>query len=412
MADDQNSGDRTEEPTPRRLADARKRGEVSKSREVGATAGLLAALAIGSLMLGWAGDQLAALIELAIASIGQPFEYAAPALARASAWALLSIVLAFAVPVALISLLADFLQIGPVLSTEPLAPKLERLDLVAGLRRMFGAENLVELAKSLLKTALIGLIAWLVVREIFAKSTSLVHGAAPALGEALRASTFQLLGWTVAIFSVVTMVDVLYQRYAFRKRMRMTRSEVKREHKEDEGDPMLKQKRKQLHQEWSERNAISSAQSANVLVMNPTHVAIALEYDPETAPVPVVSGKGEDDLAMEMRDHARMAGVPVLRDIALARALLERAEVGEVVPDDLFDAVAQAIVWARGVRAKEEADRSAEAARRGRSAAAADDRADEAGAATATAAGKAMPGRATARATAAPPAPRQPPRGR
>jgi type III secretion protein U len=405
MADDQNSGDRTEEPTPRRLADARKRGEVSKSREVGATAGLLAALAIGSLMLGWAGDQLAALIELAIASIGQPFAYAAPALARASVWALLSIVLAFAVPVALISLLADFLQIGPVFSTEPFAPKLERLDLVAGLRRMFGAENLVELAKSLLKTAVIGLIAWLVVREIFAKSTSLVHGAAPALGEALRVSTFHLLGWTVAIFSVVTMVDVLYQRYAFRKRMRMTPSEVKREHKEDEGDPLLKQKRKQLHQEWSERNAISSAQSANVLVMNPTHVAIALDYDPETAPVPVVSGKGEDDLAMEMRDHARMAGVPVLRDIALARALLERAEIGAVVPDDLFDAVAQAIVWARGVREKERAERvdgSAAAKRRGRGNAAAGQGANEADIATA----------AATRAPAAPPAPRQPPRGR
>jgi type III secretion protein U len=359
MADDQNSGDRTEEPTPRRLADARKRGEVSKSREVGATAGLIAALAIGTLMLGWAGDQLAALLELAIASIGQPFENAAPALARASAWALLSIVLAFAVPVALIALLADFLQIGPVFSTEPLTPKLERLDLMAGLRRMFGADNVVELVKSLLKTALIGLIAWLVMREIFAKSTALVHGAAPALGEALRASTVQLLGWTVAIFSVITMVDVLYQRYAFRKRMRMTRSEVKREHREDEGDPMLKQKRRQLHQEWSERNAISAAQSANVLVMNPTHVAIALDYDPESAPVPVVSGKGEDDLAMEMRDSARMAGVPVLRDIALARALLERADVGDVVPDDLFDAVAQAIVWARGVRQKEAAEQAA-----------------------------------------------------
>jgi type III secretion protein U len=359
MADDPNSGDRTEEPTPRKLADARKRGEVSKSREVGATVGLLAALAIGSLMVGWAGNQLAALIELAIASIGQPFEYTAPALARAAAWTVLSIVLAFGVPVALLELLADFLQVGPVFSTEPISPKLERLDLVAGLRRMFGADNLIELAKALLKTALIGLIAWLVVREIFAKSTALVHGAAPALAEAMRASTTQLLGWTVAIFSVVTMVDVLYQRYAFRKRMRMTRSEIKREHKENEGDPQLKQKRRQLHQEWAERNAVSSAQSANVLVMNPTHVAIALDYDPETAPVPVVSGKGEDDLAMQMRDHAQMAGVPVLRDIALARALLERAEVGEIVPDDLFDAVAQAIVWARGIREKEAAARRA-----------------------------------------------------
>jgi type III secretion protein U len=350
MSDEQNSGDRTEEPTARRLADARKRGEVSKSREVGATAGLLAALAIGGLSLGWASNQFAGLVELAIASIDQPFEQAAAALARASAWALISIVLAVALPMAIIAVLADFLQIGPVFSAEPLSLKLERLDLVKGLKRMFSSDGLVELVKSILKTLVLATIAWLVVREMIARAGWFADSDAQAFGNALRVSTTHLLGWTVAIFSVVAIADVLYQRYAFRKRMRMTRSEIQREHKEDEGDPYIKRRRRELHQEWSERNALSAAQRANVLVMNPTHVAIALDYDPETTPVPMVSAKGEDMLALAMRDSAHDAGVPVLQDIGLARALLARAEIGVAVPDDLFDAVAQAIVWARSVR--------------------------------------------------------------
>jgi len=350
MSDEQNSGDRTEEPTARRLADARKRGEVSKSREVGATAGLLAALAIGGVSIGWASNQFAGLIELAIASIDQPFEQAAAALARASAWALVSIVLAVALPMAIIAVLADFLQIGPVFSAEPLSLKLERLDLVKGLKRMFSSDGLVELVKSILKTLVLATIAWLVVREMMARTGWFADNNAQAFGNALRVSTTHLLGWTVAIFSVVAIADVLYQRYAFRKRMRMTRSEIQREHKEDEGDPYIKRRRRELHQEWSERNALSAAQRANVIVMNPTHVAIALDYDPETTPVPMVSAKGEDALALDMRDSAHDAGVPVLQDIGLARALLARAEIGVAVPDDLFDAVAQAIVWARSVR--------------------------------------------------------------
>jgi type III secretion protein U len=350
MADQQDSGERTEEPTERRLRDARRRGDVGKSREVGATVGLLATLVVGSLVVGYAGAQLSALIELAIGSIDKPFDLAMRELGRAGAWALVGIVLSVAVPVGLLVLLAEFLQVGPVFSTEPLSPKLERLNPVEGLKRMFKAENLVELLKSLAKTALLGLIAWLVTREMFMRVSALHHGSAQAFGEALRTSTVLLLGWTVAIFSVVAVADVLYQRHAYLKKMRMSRDEIKREHKEDEGDPHIKGKRRQLHREWAENNAVLSTEQAHLLVMNPTHVAIALDYHPEKTPIPVVSAKGEDALAMEMRDRAQQHGVPVLRDISLARTLLYRAEVGEVVPDDLFDAVAQAIVWAKGVR--------------------------------------------------------------
>ncbi|MCX7272484.1 MAG: EscU/YscU/HrcU family type III secretion system export apparatus switch protein [Burkholderiales bacterium] len=363
MADDQDSGERTEQPTARRLRDARKRGDVHKSREIATTAGLLAMLVVGSLMIGFAGSRLAALLELAIASIGKPFGAASQELGWAAALALVTLVLAFALPIAMVALLSDFLQVGPVFSFEKIRPKLDRLDPVAGLKRMFSTDNAVELFKSLAKTVLLATIAWLVLRQMLGKATPLIHGSAQALGEAIRVSLMQLVGWTVAIFAVIAVADALYQRRSFLNKMRMSLSEIKRENKEDSGDPYLKQRRRELHQEWAQRNAMAATEQAHLLVVNPTHVAIALAYDPDKTPVPMVSAKGEDALALEMRERARDAGVPILRDIGLARSLLARAREGDVVPDDLFDAVAQAIVWARGVRvraAAAQADHSGE----------------------------------------------------
>ena len=352
MADEQDSGERTEQPTARRLRDARKRGDVHKSREIATTAGRLAMLVVSSLMVGFAGSRLAALFDLAIASIGKPFGAASQELGWAAAIALVTLVLAFAVPIAMVALLSDFLQVGPVFSFEKVRPRFDRLDPVAGLKRMFSTDNLVELFKSLAKTVLLAMIAWLVLRQMLGKATPLIHGGAQALGEAIRVSLVQLVAWTVAIFAVIAVADALYQRRSFLNKMRMSMSEIKRENKEDGGDPYLKQRRRELHQEWAQRNSMAATEQAHLLVVNPTHVAIALAYDPEKTPVPMVSAKGEDALALEMRERARDAGVPILRDIGLARSLLARARVGDVVPDDLFDAVAQAIVWARGVRAR------------------------------------------------------------
>jgi flagellar biosynthesis protein FlhB len=130
----------------------------------------------------------------------------------------------------------------------------------------------------------------------------------------------------------------------------MSLRDIKQESKEAEGDPHVKQQRKQSQQEWSQRNAQQAARQANVLVVNPTHVAIAIDYDRDTCPVPTISAKGEDHVARAMREAAEEAGVPIVRNVPLARDLLARGEVGELVPADLFDIVAEVILWAREVR--------------------------------------------------------------
>lgn len=352
MADEEDSGERTEQPTPKKLRDARERGDVSRSKDIGATAGLLMFVVVGALLAGYAGSRIAALFEQAIAAIDRPFETASAEIIVAAGWTVLALTLAVAIPVALFGLLTDFLQIGPIFTGKKLEPKIENLDPVKGIKRMFSMDNLFELAKSVVKTLVLLAIAFAVSKALLPQLATLPIGSPGAFGEALQTSWVRMVAWTLAIFTVIAVADALYQRYAYIKKLRMSLREIRREYKQEEGDPLLKQYRRQQHEELGSDSATQAAADAHMLVVNPTHVAIALDYDPKRQPVPTVLAKGEDEVALQMREAAREAGVPMLRDVALARALLERASVGEIVPDDLFEAVAHAVVWARTARAR------------------------------------------------------------
>jgi flagellar biosynthesis protein FlhB len=224
---------------------------------------------------------------------------------------------------------------------------------VEGIKRMFSVDNAIELAKNIAKAALLFLLGWLVVKSTLPQMVALARSPelpVQAVGALLWSLTLKLLASTVALFAFVALLDVVYQRWSFTKKMRMSMRDIKQEAKESEGDPYIKAQRRQAAQEWSQRNAQQAARNANVLVVNPTHIAIAIDYDAETNPVPTIAAKGEDHVARAMRHAAEEAGVPIVRNIPLARDMLARAEVGEVVPADLFDLIAEVILWAREVR--------------------------------------------------------------
>ncbi|MBK1688945.1 type III secretion system export apparatus subunit SctU [Rubrivivax gelatinosus] len=352
MADKNDGGDKTEKPTPKKLQDARRKGQVPKSRDLSSTVPLLAWLAVVVLGGVYAGRELGALAEAALASIGRPFDVAAPALGEL-AWRTALWLSALALlPAAALGVLVEFLQAGPVFSAERLKPKAEHLNPVEGIKRMFGLDNLVELAKSLAKCVLLLAIGTLVLRGVLADSARLLQapGGVAAVGTLLLEVTRQALTWTLVAFVLVAALDMAWQRHSFTKKLRMSLRDIKQETKESEGDPHVRQQRRQAHQEWSQRNAQQAARQANVLVVNPTHVAIAIDYDRDSCPVPTVSAKGEDHVARAMREAAEEAGVPIVRNVPLARDLLGRGEVGQLVPADLFDVVAEVILWAREVR--------------------------------------------------------------
>jgi type III secretion YscU/HrpY family protein len=366
MSDKNDGGDKTEKPTPKRLEDARKKGDVSKSREVTGTVVLVLWLGLGSLLLGFAAARLAMLWEALFVVIGEGWSVTgyAGALRSIGGMALeLGVLLvgALLVPVAAAGLLADFLQTGAVLSFEKIKPKLENMNPVEGVKRMFSMDNLVEVIKALAKAALLFLLGWLVVKPALNQIVGLARSptlAPQALGALVWDLTVKLLAWTIASFAMVSLLDAAYQRWSFTKKMRMSLRDIKQEMKESEGDPYIKQHRRQAAQEWQQRNAAQSARDANVLVVNPTHVAIAIDYDRESSPVPTIAAKGEDHVARAMREAAEEAGVPIVRNVPLARDLLARGEEGEIVPSDLFDVIAEIILWAREVREEVDAMRA------------------------------------------------------
>ena len=350
MSGSNDSGDKTEKPTPKKLQDARKKGDIAKSKDITSTAGMLVILMLAAVALPILGEQMAALVRASFEVMHEPFALAAPRLGRRAGMTLLLVVGLVVVPVALVGALVEFIQAGPVMSTEKLKPKMENMNPAKGLKRMFSMDNLVELVKSILKTAVVGTIAWLVMRKVLPELPLLVSGRPENVGAALWQTTWLLLAWAGGSFVLVSAMDLAWQRFSYMKKMRMSMRDIRQEMKDAEGDPHLKGQRRQLQQEWAQQGASNAAAEAHVLVVNPTHVAIAIAYDRETCPVPTVTAKGQDDDALAMRQAAQEAGVPVLRNIELARSLLADAETGDIVPAELFDIIATVILWAQDVR--------------------------------------------------------------
>ncbi len=352
MADKNDGGDKTEKPTPKRLKDARKKGNVPKSKDITNTVVLILWIALFGLGAGYASDRLVSLFDATLKAPGTEgdFSYQLIAMGEAALDIFLLISAAILIPIAAFGTLVEFLQAGPVLSFEKIKPKMENLNPASGLKRMFSMDNLVELLKHVIKTALLFLIAWLVFTSFSADIALLPLSTPGAIGTSLWTIMLQIMLWTVGIFMLVALLDAGYQKHSFIKKLRMSQRDIKQELKDTEGDPMIKQKRREAHQEWSQQSAMQSARNANVLVVNPTHVAIALDYDRELSPVPVVSAKGEDHVARAMREAAEEEGVPILRNVDLARELLANADEGDLIPQDLFDIIAEVILWAREVQ--------------------------------------------------------------
>jgi type III secretion protein U len=215
---------------------------------------------------------------------------------------------------------------------------------------MFSQENMVEVIKSVIKTAaLVGILIAVLYSQLggFVKLTTAPAGA---LGKAYAHATLVLAAWVLFVFFFVSVMDSAYQRFAYIKRLRMSRRDIRREHKDEEGDPQIKGRRRQLHQEWANRNLVEAVKTANVVVTNPTHVAVAILYTPGETLVPVVAAKGEDHVAQLIREAAEEHGIPIMQNIDLARGLYERAEIDEFIPVEFFEAVAELLRWADSIK--------------------------------------------------------------
>lgn len=328
------SGSRTEQPTPRRLREARRRGEVARSAELTGAAALLAGLAGLAAAGPGTAAELARLLRAALAAAPAGTQDPAAAL-RDGAGAVLRLVAAPGLAALAGGALAGALQAGMGFFPEALRPRLERIDPIRGLRRLLSPSRLLQAALGVAKAAalLAVLAAWL------RQSAGLARLARGGPGSALRAAPALLgLGLSLAAaFAAFGALDWALARRRHRRALMMTRDEVRREQKEDEGDPAHRAERRRRHRALLEAGPVSRA---TVVVVNPTHLAVALQHERGGEEAPRVVAKGAGRSAARIRSAARRAGVPIVRDVPLARALHRLAEVGDEIPEELYEAAA------------------------------------------------------------------------
>jgi len=344
-------GDKTEKPTAKRLKDARKDGDVHKSRELSSTVQVLVWLVMAWLLMPFVFKRLQTLFATALSAIHDPTESAMRGLLFAGMETMVWICAPLLLFAAGAGLFTEFLQVGSIVALKKVKPDLSKLNPAEGIKRIFSQENLVEVIKSIVKTtALVGILVW-VVFSLLRQYLALPFGQVQDIGEAHWAGLLRIGIWVIFIFFFVSAMDAFYQRFAYMKKLRMSRRDIRQELKDSEGDPYVKGRRKQLHQEWAQRNMLAGVRQANVVVTNPTHVAVALTYEPGETDLPVVVAKGEDYEAQLIRNAAEEAGVPILQNVALARGLNEKIEIEDYITSEFFEAVAELLRWAEEVRA-------------------------------------------------------------
>lgn len=348
MADAPDQDSKTEQATAKKKQDALDKGQIPFAREAPVFASLLGILVVVALIIPapterLAGD-LASLLENPTAwrlDTGTDATRLLHAVSLAAA--------RFAAPLVAVllvaSLAASLLQNVPRLVLERIRPKFSKLSLAAGAKRIFGRQGQTEFLKSLFKFAAVGTIAAVLLRSEMPTAMNALFADPRLLPETVRTVALRLLGATVTATVVLVGADLVWSRFHWERDLRMTKQEIKDEHKQAEGDPVLKARRLSLARDRSRRRMIAAVPKATLVIVNPTHYSVALRYLRDDAGAPVVIAKGRDLIALKIRETAAKHGVPVVSDKALARSLHDSVEVDRMIPPEFYQAVAELLCF-------------------------------------------------------------------
>lgn len=342
---EQNDDDKTEEPTPRKIEQAREKGDIIYTPEVGAALSLLALTAVAAFM---AGPILKAMAQSFIGFIAVPEQLSADPAALRAMFGAVSLktmmifgllMLAFAAA----GIAARYVQDRPTFTGERLTPKLNKINPVEGFKRVFGKQAAAQFLKSLAKLFIVGAaMAWaLWPHDAVLENISLLDPA--ALLPFVQGRVVSMLIALVSAAAALAVIDYIFTRQSYMKRLKMSRRELKEEHRQSEGDPMVKAKLRQLRNERSRRRMMQNLPNASVIITNPTHYAVALRYEQGQTAAPVCLAKGVDALAQRIREAANEHDIPIVEDPPLARALYANAEIDQPIPREHYEAVAKVI---------------------------------------------------------------------
>jgi flagellar biosynthesis protein FlhB len=344
------SSDRTEKPTAKRLQEARDKGQLPRSRDLGQAAALLAAVVV----LAWTGESMAATLTAAIKQflwrMGQhPLVNLGPkevtAIVISSVWTVVHVAgpVAFATMVTVVGL--QTAQGGVVFATDALKPDLSRLSPMQGFKRLGPSQSGIELLKAMVGATVLSVIGWQAIRATLEQSLGVAGvPSVPAAAIGWRGALSVLRTSAIALV-ILAGLDYAVQRWRFMRSQRMTKQEVKDEHRLQEGSPEVKSRVRRIQREMIRRRMLAAVPKATVVVTNPTHFAVALEYHRALMPAPRVVAKGSGFVALRIREIAREHGVPIVENPPLARALHKHAEIGDIIPAALFEAVAEVLAY-------------------------------------------------------------------
>jgi flagellar biosynthetic protein FlhB len=354
MAEETSTGERTESPSAKRRADFRKKGQVAQSREV-QTAAMFTLLLLFWMFFAsifWEKIQ-----EMIAAVWGASGEYAiTPSSLMQLLYHLgagLAVLLAPLFLTALVvGFLATFLQVGWLFTTQPLIPDLSKLDPIKGMARFFSKRSLVEVIKSLLKVWLIGWVAYKTVLGEFDQALLLTEMPVDHTILYLAKTSALVMAKVAAIMIALAILDYAFVRWEMEEKMKMTKQEQKEEMKETEGDPHIKSKIRSIQQQMARKRMMAAVPGADVVITNPTHIAVALKYEAGKMEAPVVLAKGQELMAEKIREIAREHRIPLVENPPVARLLHSKVEVGQSIPEELFKAVAEILAYVYSLKGK------------------------------------------------------------
>ena len=340
---DQGTGEKTEDATPKRKRDAREEGNVANGKEINQAVTLLASFMLlyflmQRIFFGIINQIRYYFSELIVQdmSIQNAFH-----ILYGAFFEIINLIFPIMIVTAAAGVLINFVQIGALFTTKPLVPDLKKIDPIKGFKKIFSLKGFVEFIKSLSKLFIISTVAYnFIMNNISTFQKSLDLGLEESILEI--ASQIARMGFAIiATLIVLGILDLLYQRWQHNKDLKMSKYEVKQERKEMEGDPMILQQRKQRQREMSMNRMMSEVKDADVVITNPTHIAVALKYDLDEMDAPLIIAKGERLIAQKIKEKAREAEIKIIENKPLARSLNKMTEIGDQVPVELYQAVAE-----------------------------------------------------------------------
>ncbi len=360
FAKDGEGGEKTEPATAKKLREAREEGKVAKSKDLGSAVDLLVLFLVMKIFISFIGESLFQVFGMVYNQIPAIVYDSSSGMAPNTATAvlqsvlieLIKIILPFLLIGLVVAVLVGILQVGWKVTTKPMQPKLSKFNPLNGFKRMFSKDSLFELLKSILKIGVIIYIAYSAINEhsdeLFLLYDISLMRAIMLTGEIIIDTGIKI----AVVYLVLGVADWFYQKHKFNEDMKMTKQEVKDEFKNTEGNPEIKGRQRSKMREVSQRRMMQDIPKADVVITNPTHLAIAIQYDPDVAKAPVVLAKGADYVARKIREKAKECNIEIVENKPLAHSLYGSVEIGEEIPPELYHPVAEILAMLQKYRNK------------------------------------------------------------